>query len=272
MCNNILIEADYILATNVTIRVAAQHFGISKSVLHRHMNKLKDIDVDRYLKIKKIFLEHNNVRHINGGIATKKKYLQWVILLIIYIVEDTLYCAYRGKLISAFLKSCIQKGFIINKDVFMHEFSAMLKKEKIRNKLFGDNITFVDNGYFSVGDLFFIENIFLDMGFIKVDFLNIRELLPEAKATFVEINNSYLVLYLDKTLYLDLSYFNDIPKVLGLFISYFDNDIALFGVNKCIPKVYINNVNIYYIENYKDYITQSLLKVKKQAVLLPFFY
>ena len=69
----------------------------------------------------------------------------------------------------------------------------MLKKEKIRNKLFGDNITFVDSGYFSVGDLFFIENIFLDMGFIKVDFLNIRELLPEAKATYIEINNSYLV-------------------------------------------------------------------------------
>lgn len=186
-----------------------------------------------------------------------------MILLIIYIVEDTLYCAYRGKLISVVLKSCILKGFIINKEVFMHEFSVMLKKEKIKNKLFGDNITFVDNGYFSVGDLFFIENIFLDMGFIKVDFLNIRELLPEAKATYIEINNSYLVLYLDKTLYLDLSYFNDIPKVLGLFISYFDNDIALFGVNKCIPKVYINDVNIYYIENYKDYITRSLLKVKK---------
>ncbi len=183
--------------------------------------------------------------------------------MIIYIVEDTLYCAYRGKLISVVLKSCILKGFIINKEVFMHEFSVMLKKEKIRNKLFGDNITFVDNGYFSVGDLFFIENIFLDMGFIKVDFLNIRELLPEAKATYIEINNSYLVLYLDKTLYLDLSYFNDIPKVLSLFKSYFDKDIALFGVNKCIPKVYINDVDIYYIENYKDYIAQSLLKVKK---------
>ena len=75
MCNNILIEADYILATNVTIRVAAQHFGISKSVLHRHMKTLKYFDYNRYLKIKKLFLEHNKVRHINGGMATKKKYL-----------------------------------------------------------------------------------------------------------------------------------------------------------------------------------------------------
>lgn len=74
MCNNILREADYILDNNATIREAALFFNISKSEFHRHMNILKYIDYYRYLKIKKIFLEHNKVRHINGGIATKKKY------------------------------------------------------------------------------------------------------------------------------------------------------------------------------------------------------
>ena len=74
MCNNILIEADYILATNVTIREAASYFNISKSALHRHMENLKYIDFNKYLKIKKIFLEHNKIRHINGGLATKKKF------------------------------------------------------------------------------------------------------------------------------------------------------------------------------------------------------
>jgi len=77
MCDkNILLEADYILQTNSTIREAALYFDISKTVLHRHMNSLKYIDYERYLKIKKIFLEHNKIRHINGGVATKKKYLQ----------------------------------------------------------------------------------------------------------------------------------------------------------------------------------------------------
>ena len=38
------------------------------------MDNLKYIDYNMYLKIKKLFLEHNKVRHINGGMATKKKY------------------------------------------------------------------------------------------------------------------------------------------------------------------------------------------------------
>ena len=74
MCNNILNEANYILVTNVTIREAASYFNISKSALHRHMENLKYIDFNKYLKIKKIFLEHNKIRHINGGKATKKKF------------------------------------------------------------------------------------------------------------------------------------------------------------------------------------------------------
>lgn len=74
MCNNILNEADYILVTNVTIREAASYFNISKSALHRHMENLKYTHYDKYLEIKKIFLEHNKIRHINGGLATKKKF------------------------------------------------------------------------------------------------------------------------------------------------------------------------------------------------------
>lgn len=76
MCNNILEEASYILETNVTIREAAKYFDVSKSTIARHMNKLKYIDNNMYLKIKNLFLEHNKIRHINGGLATKKKYLK----------------------------------------------------------------------------------------------------------------------------------------------------------------------------------------------------
>lgn len=71
----ILEYANYIIKTNKTIRVSAADLGVSKSVLHRYMNdKLKRIDYDKYLEIKKIFLEHNKIRHINGGLSTKKKY------------------------------------------------------------------------------------------------------------------------------------------------------------------------------------------------------
>lgn len=76
---NILREANYIINTNKTIREASRDLGVSKSVLHRHMSEnLKKLDYDIYLKIKKIFLEHNKIRHINGGLATRNKYLRQV--------------------------------------------------------------------------------------------------------------------------------------------------------------------------------------------------
>lgn len=199
-------------------------------------------------------------------------------LMIIYIVENSFHCVYKNRIISVDLKNCIQKGYIVNKEVFMQEFNKMLKKEKIKTKLFGDNITFVNNGYFSTGDLFFLESIFNDLGFIKVDFLDIRDLFPDMNVIFVEINESYIIIYLKDTLYLDLTYFKDIPVILNSLKTAFDKDIAFFGLNKSIPNIHIKNVYSYYIENYKNYITQSLLKVKKQGyyffflLILLFFY
>ena len=184
-------------------------------------------------------------------------------LMIVYIVENSFHCVYKNRIISVDLKNCIQKGYIVNKEVFMQEFNKMLKKEKIKTKLFGDNITFVNNGYFSTGDLFFLENIFNDLGFIKVDFLDIRDLFPDMNVIFVEVNESYLIIYLNDILYLDLTYFKDIPAILNSLKSFFDKDIAFFGLNKSIPNIHTKDVYSYYIENYKNYITQSLLKVKK---------
>lgn len=183
--------------------------------------------------------------------------------MIIYIVEGTLHIVYKEKIISTVLKNCIQKGYIFDKEVFIQEFNKIIKKEKIKSKLFGDNITIVNNGYFKVSDLFFLESIFNDLGFIKIEFLNITELLPVMDAIFVEVNNNYLVIYLSDVLYLDMKYFKDIPKIINILSSFFDKDIAFFGLNKCIPSISVNGVNIYYLENYDKYITQSLPKVKK---------
>lgn len=73
--SDVLSEAIYIVDYNATVREAAKYFNISKSSLHRHINNdLKLLDYDLYLKVKQIFLEHTNIRHINGGLATKKKY------------------------------------------------------------------------------------------------------------------------------------------------------------------------------------------------------
>ena len=75
--NNIVREANYIINTNKTIREAAKDLGLSKSVLHRHMNEaLKVFDYGLYLQIKKIFFEHNKNRHIRGEKRQEKNIVQ----------------------------------------------------------------------------------------------------------------------------------------------------------------------------------------------------
>lgn len=183
--------------------------------------------------------------------------------LTIYFFEDTMQLFYRGRVISKNLNSICSKGYIVNRKEFMEEFIKTIKKEKIRGKLFGDEITIIKNAYYSHSDLFYLESIFNELGFVKVYFLDIRELLPEEDVTYVEINSSYMVLYFDQGIFLDLQYFLDIPKILSYFSVHLKNTLVLFGTNANIPKIKVKDKEIYYFENYKIYITDSLLKVKK---------
>ena len=80
MNNNIkfrtLEEAEHILKTGQTIRETADHFKVSKSTLHKDIgDRLKNIDHNKYEKIKTIMQDHIDTRHIRGGLATKQKYL-----------------------------------------------------------------------------------------------------------------------------------------------------------------------------------------------------
>ena len=67
--------AVYMIETGATVRSAAQHFGISKSTVHKDLTcRLKQYNPILYQQVRQI-LEHNkNERHIRGGIATKRKY------------------------------------------------------------------------------------------------------------------------------------------------------------------------------------------------------
>ena len=72
----ILKEAEYIVETNSTVRAAAGHFGISKSTVHKDVTeRLKDIDKELFVEVRKVLNKNLSERHIRGGIATKNKYL-----------------------------------------------------------------------------------------------------------------------------------------------------------------------------------------------------
>lgn len=70
-------EADYIINTKDTIRKASFFFNRSKSTIHKDLHeRLEKIDKNRYEKLNNIFLYHISIRHLNGGEATKNKYLK----------------------------------------------------------------------------------------------------------------------------------------------------------------------------------------------------
>lgn len=69
--------AEYVIENGATVRRTAQHFGISKSTVHKDLSyKLKYINPALYSQVKEILDLNKSERHLRGGEATRKKYLQ----------------------------------------------------------------------------------------------------------------------------------------------------------------------------------------------------
>jgi len=67
--------AVYIIETGATVRAAAQHFGISKSTVHKDIScRLKQYNMSLYQQVRKVLDINKQERHIRGGMATRKKY------------------------------------------------------------------------------------------------------------------------------------------------------------------------------------------------------
>ena len=68
--------ADYVIENSATVRQTAAYFGISKSTVHKDLSvKLKYVNKTQYNQVKHILEVNKSERHIRGGEATKKKYL-----------------------------------------------------------------------------------------------------------------------------------------------------------------------------------------------------
>ncbi|KYO65375.1 MULTISPECIES: sporulation transcriptional regulator SpoIIID [Thermovenabulum] len=76
MRERVLAIASYIIETKATVRQAAKVFGVSKSTVHKDITeRLSEINPIKALKVKEILEFNKAERHIRGGKATKKKYL-----------------------------------------------------------------------------------------------------------------------------------------------------------------------------------------------------
>ena len=69
--------ANHIIDTKDTIRETAKKFNISKSTIHKDLQeRLSEIDIIKYKKVKKILEEHKETRHIKGGESTRLLFLR----------------------------------------------------------------------------------------------------------------------------------------------------------------------------------------------------
>ena len=67
--------AVYMIETGATVRAAAQHFGISKSTVHKDLSqRLPQYNKILYEQVRKVLDINKQERHIRGGLATRKKY------------------------------------------------------------------------------------------------------------------------------------------------------------------------------------------------------
>ena len=76
IAERVIKEGEYIIAAGCTVRAAALHFSISKSTVHKDVTeRLKYVDCELYEKVREVLDKNLSERHIIGGLATKKKYL-----------------------------------------------------------------------------------------------------------------------------------------------------------------------------------------------------
>ena len=67
--------AVYIIETGATVRAAAQHFGISKSTVHKDLvQRLPQCSPTLFSQVRQVLETNKAQRHIRGGLATRRKY------------------------------------------------------------------------------------------------------------------------------------------------------------------------------------------------------
>ena len=66
---------NYILENKTTVRKAAKKFGVSKSTVHKDVSeRLRSVNPQLYREVRGILEYNKALRHIRGGMATRKKY------------------------------------------------------------------------------------------------------------------------------------------------------------------------------------------------------
>lgn len=68
--------ANYIISNKTTIRATAKKFNIAKSTVHYDLKfRLKNYNKQLYNQVREVLKTNFEEKHIRGGLATRRKYL-----------------------------------------------------------------------------------------------------------------------------------------------------------------------------------------------------
>ena len=72
-----LVLGRYIAENGATVRAAAARYGVSKSTVHKDVQtRLRALDPTLYRKAQQVLALNKAQRHLRGGEATRRKYLE----------------------------------------------------------------------------------------------------------------------------------------------------------------------------------------------------
>jgi len=75
--SNIIAWANYIIDNNTTIRGCAKNYNKAKSTIHFYLKtRLPKIDIDLFEELREVLITNFQEKHIRGGEATRRKYLE----------------------------------------------------------------------------------------------------------------------------------------------------------------------------------------------------
>lgn len=158
---------------------------------------------------------------------------------------------------------------IINKDKFIQQISKILKKSQINNSFLTDNINIIIDNTYSVLEKENITNIFIELSFNKITFIDLTKLFNLKKhELLIDISTNNIKIYYMNEVLDQKVYFNKYNQILSILIKNiikFHNikTIKLFG-NKCNNKTLINLIEKYssaevYIYSYPNLVPIKLL-------------
>lgn len=185
-------------------------------------------------------------------------------LITIQFIEDGLIILNQNELKEYSLKS-VNNHQVINKELFIQEFSPIIETNKINNKIFTDNLNIIIDSSYSNFYLSNLEQLFKELSFNKIEFINILDI--------IKLNNNELLIelsttsikFITNTMLLNCNIYNNKYKSI---ISILLKEVLK---NTQIKTIYIygkhnlNKKNIEYIEK----ISNSKVYIYTQPNLIP---